>query len=79
MPIEGLPDPEQHRLCVRCGRWHHPDEGSEIDVRSTAPGRILPVIRFVCRRRRLRIRIILFGSLALLLLLALLARLLGIL
>ena len=28
MPVEGLPDPETHRLCRRCGKWFDPHEGS---------------------------------------------------
>ena len=27
MPIDGLPDPAIHRLCLRCRRWHEPSEG----------------------------------------------------
>ncbi len=30
MPVEGTPDPQQHRLCLRCARWHRPEEGSMI-------------------------------------------------
>lgn len=94
MPIEGLPDPEKHCLCIRCGTWHHPDEGSEMNVGPTSgrlPGMNIVAafvsfptratsMRFVCyacRRKRLRIRLVVFGSLALLLLLAILAKSLG--
>lgn len=27
MPIDGFPDPQRHRLCVRCHKWHNPHEG----------------------------------------------------
>lgn len=28
----GVPDPETHRLCVRCGKWVLPDQGSEVEA-----------------------------------------------
>ncbi len=28
MPVEGLPNPHLHRLCKRCGKWHHTHEGT---------------------------------------------------
>jgi hypothetical protein len=28
MPIEGLPDPAKHRVCMRCTKWFEPDQGS---------------------------------------------------
>jgi hypothetical protein len=35
MPIEGLPDPARHRVCMRCTKWFEPDEGSAAVVRRT--------------------------------------------
>ena len=28
MPVQGLPDPAKHRVCMRCTNWFEPDEGS---------------------------------------------------
>jgi hypothetical protein len=28
VPIDGLPDPAKHRVCMRCTKWFEPDEGS---------------------------------------------------
>jgi hypothetical protein len=37
MPVEGLPNPTLHRLCRRCGKWHHLHEGSYVMPSSSGP------------------------------------------
>ena len=27
MPVEGLPDPSKHRVCIRCSQWFEPEDG----------------------------------------------------
>jgi hypothetical protein len=78
MPIEGLPDPAQHRVCMRCAKWFEPHEGSLAarervglaaniadSIRNSAGDAGL---RFICNRcaavRRKR-KLVLYGALAL--------------
>jgi hypothetical protein len=82
MPVSGIPDPEQHWICIRCGQWFEADEGQLIQIeRPTLIGRMADdfsgdvKMRFrcdACTRRISRHRTLLFGGLALLLLIALL-------
>jgi hypothetical protein len=37
MPVSGLPNPAIHRLCRRCGKWHHVHEGSFEFATSAGP------------------------------------------
>ena len=37
MPIEGMPDTKQHRICRRCQRWFEPDEGTLMTPELTGP------------------------------------------
>lgn len=37
MPVDGLPNPTLHRLCRRCGKWHHLHEGSYVMPPSSGP------------------------------------------
>ncbi len=37
MPVDGLPNPRIHRICRRCGKWHHQHEGSLEYPASTGP------------------------------------------
>jgi hypothetical protein len=37
MPVDGLPNPTLHRLCRRCGKWHHLHEGSYVMPASSGP------------------------------------------
>jgi hypothetical protein len=37
MPVDGLPNPTLHRLCRRCGKWHHLHEGSYVMPSSSGP------------------------------------------
>jgi hypothetical protein len=37
MPIDGLPDPAKHRVCMRCTKWFEPDEGSAAVRQSRKP------------------------------------------
>ena len=37
MPVAGLPNPTLHRLCRRCGRWHHLHEGSYVMPTASGP------------------------------------------
>ena len=30
MPVEGFPDAEKHKICIRCRRWFEPEEGTMI-------------------------------------------------
>jgi hypothetical protein len=81
MPIDGLPDPAKHRVCMRCTKWFEPDEGSAAvresfgmsggiadGIRNSAGDADL---RFICHRcasvRRGR-KLALYGVLALALL-----------
>lgn len=85
MPIEGMPDPQIHRICRRCGKWFEPSEGSSVTPDVTGPMGALraarasfdgSLLRFQCNRctwiRRTRERVIwgaLFAFLAIVLLL----------
>ena len=77
MPIQGLPDPEKHRVCMRCAEWFEPTEGSLAVRPRFVSGGIADSIRsaagdadlrFICHRctsvRRKR-KIILYALLAL--------------
>ncbi len=93
MPIDGFPDPERHKLCIRCKQWHEPDEGKLVYPETAGPIRQMrhtasalaggeSAMRFICFRCirvRRRTKAILFGALALLLLLVLLLEKLGLL
>jgi hypothetical protein len=93
MPIGGFPDKERHRLCIRCGQWHEPDEGRMVypDAAGLLSGirRAAAVVaedesarRFMCYRcMRVRryTRGIIFGSLAFVILLVLVLERLGLL
>jgi rubredoxin len=37
MPIEGMPDPQLHRICRRCGKWFEPEEGALMAPEATGP------------------------------------------
>jgi hypothetical protein len=37
MPVEGLPDAARHKLCLRCRKWHEPDEGIMVYPEATGP------------------------------------------
>ena len=78
MPVAGLPDPDKHRVCIRCAQWFEPEEGSLTtrqsfgmagaiadSIRSSAGDRN---VRFICNRCasvRRRRRIILYALLGL--------------
>jgi hypothetical protein len=78
VPIDGLPDPAKHRVCMRCTKWFEPDEGSAAVRESFGiSGRIADGIRnsfgdadlrFICDRcasvRRKR-KLALYGVLGL--------------
>jgi hypothetical protein len=89
--IEGLPDPQRHRICRRCGRWFEPAEGTMVAPLVTGPLGLMratrasvdgSVQRFQCHRctrvRRTR-EIALWGGLFVLMGLVLLLEKLGIL
>lgn len=42
MPVDGIPDAAVHCLCIRCRRWHEPQEG--VRLRSTRAGGILGAV-----------------------------------
>jgi hypothetical protein len=60
MPVEGLPDLDKHRACIRCLQWFEPEEGALIvKQRSGMSGAIADSIRgaageanlqFICHR-----------------------------
>jgi hypothetical protein len=37
MPVSGIPDPEQHRICIRCGQWFEPIEGEVVPQERANP------------------------------------------
>ncbi len=37
MPVDGLPNPTLHRLCRRCGKWHHLHQGSYVMPPASGP------------------------------------------
>ena len=37
MPIEGIPDPEKHRICRRCQQWFELSEGTFLSPEITGP------------------------------------------
>jgi hypothetical protein len=75
MPIEGFPDPQIHRICVRCRKWFWPDEGVDYVLPRARPAGvqlareiagIQAPVRFMCKgcaRARRRVRIVIFGTL----------------
>ena len=75
MPIEGIPDPQIHRICRRCGKWFEPEEGALVAPDGPGPLGAMravraafdpSVMRFQCNRctwvRRTRERV-LWGAL----------------
>ena len=93
MPIDGFPDTERHKLCIRCKQWHEPDEGklaypaaagpiSQMRHTTSALAGDESAMRFICFkcvRARRRTKAILFGALALILIIVLLLEGLGLL
>ncbi len=92
MPIDGLPDPDRHKLCCRCKKWHEPDEGTMFQAGSgpkiaiLQAGRLLSGYRnspcfmcFRCQKVRRWTQIVLFGTALLLVALALILERLGVL
>ena len=91
MPIEGFPDPQRHKLCIRCHRWHDPDDGVMLYPEAAGPLQGLrtaaaeaagdeSAMRFMCYRC-IRIRrytkAAVFGAFALVVLLVFLLRAIG--
>jgi predicted nucleic acid-binding Zn ribbon protein len=77
MPIEGMPDPDWHRICRRCGKWFEPDEGTMVlpegrfaNTYLTSTGSVLRFQCHGCTRSRRRNRLILWLTLAALVALA---------
>jgi hypothetical protein len=78
MPVSGVPDPDEHWICIRCGQWFEADEGQLIRLeRPTFVGKLAENVsgdikmKFRCdgcTRRLARNRTLFFGALALLLL-----------
>jgi hypothetical protein len=70
LPVTGYPDSSVHKLCIRCRKWHTPEEGVMIAARGSGFGAdpITAVVsglshllvpctreRFICHRcRRIR-------------------------
>lgn len=93
MPVEGIPDRDYHRHCLRCHRWHEPEEGTMIRPPASGSfgalrqyGEIVkfgqPVYRFMChrcRRTRRRLEIFAFVILAILIGIPILLEQLGVL
>ena len=88
MPIEGFPDPQRHKLCVRCHKWHNPDEGVMLHPETCSRLKRLRIaaaqlagdesaMRFMCHRC-IRIRrytkAAIFGAFAIVVLLVFLLR-----
>ena len=84
MPVSGIPDPEQHWICMRCGQWFEADEGQLVKQdRASISGQIADVIRGggklrfrcdPCTARHSRNTLLVMGGLALLALLGVLIR-----
>ncbi|MBN2210001.1 MAG: hypothetical protein JW709_01280 [Sedimentisphaerales bacterium] len=56
MPIEGFPDANIHRICVRCKKWHEPAEGRTIRPDTGSIGAMLsPLTAFVVGLRGLTV------------------------
>jgi hypothetical protein len=76
MPVSGIPDPEKHWICMRCGQWFEADEGTLVrQDRTSFSGLIADAIRGggklrfrcdACTERQTRTMLVVFGSLALL-------------
>jgi hypothetical protein len=93
MPVEGIPDRDRHRLCIRCRKWHEQGEGELLYPEAAGPisgmRRTAAVLAddesamrflcFRCMRVRRYTKAILFGSLVFLVLLVLLLERLGVL
>ena len=54
MPVEGIPDPQVHRLCRRCGKWFEPREGSLVAPEATGPLGAMRALRASIDGSRLR-------------------------
>jgi hypothetical protein len=66
MPVEGFPDRDIHKICLRCHKWHEPAEGVMVWPPITGPFTALRSMtarlaegeggkRFICHRcRRIR-------------------------
>lgn len=93
MPIDGVPDPSRHRICRRCQKWFEPVEGRAVSPEVTGPlgamealrGAVTgdsSILRFQCNRCS-RIRTVtqgvIWGTLAVLLVLVLILEKLGVL
>ena len=92
MPVEGIPDRKLHRYCLHCHRWHYPEEGKPV-MPSGGPltalhnlGAVLTsdesALKFACFRclgRRKLVRIALFATLALCVVIVLILEQLGVL
>ena len=58
MILEGMPDPERHRVCRRCGQWFETAEGSLVPPEGIAARSYLrlssrhggTLLRFQCHR-----------------------------
>jgi hypothetical protein len=78
MPVSGIPDPEKHWICIKCGQWFEADEGQMIQLeRSNPVGKLADAIsgdvrmRFRCdgcAARQARNRVIFIGVLTIVLL-----------
>jgi hypothetical protein len=93
MPIDGLPDPKKHRICRRCQKWHEPSEGRLFGPEVSGPLGALQALRATiapddsllrfqcdgCTRIRRTTQLVLYGGLALLVVLVLLLERLGVL
>ena len=90
MPVEGLPDPQRHRICRRCGKWFEPDEGTLMAPEATGPLGAMramrasfdsSLLRFQCDRctriRRTRERV-LWGALLVMIAIPIILEMLGI-
>jgi hypothetical protein len=52
MPVSGIADPDQHRICIRCGQWFEPDEGEVIPLERGNPvGRMADAVSGDVRMR----------------------------
>ena len=59
MPIEGMPDPQIHRICRRCGKWFEPEDGTLVAPEASGPLSVMraarasfdpSLLRFQCNR-----------------------------
>lgn len=60
-PVKGIPDPQNHKICLRCRKWYQPEDGTMVYPEASGPISNLRIaaakladddskMRFICHR-----------------------------